>query len=490
MTKSACLEIHQINVSQGDSVLIINRDLDAVGQRLRKADLSLPSDRIDYLPLAIERKVKLLGTVSRALLIDGGDDEYGGDVYGYLIQHGVIDKDAKFQPKLMVLVSHYHDDHQAGLRYIFKERVPPARPGEKATYKPRTRPAVIYQAQLDGKTDSTSVAGTRFQEDIMDASLTWAPSQPRTRVELVRPGGRDQNNDMVTISLGVANGLDINVYLLASSQYVYNEARQALVQIPSRRSEVDQNDRSLVAVLQYGSFRFFMGGDIGGDGGAAGGNTRTNAMGAKHPWSVHADVESVVRPALKAFLPATRKWTSGKPKFGSAGYCTVMKADHHGSNSSNDVYLLSTIRPLLFLISSGFKPLPHGHPTQQVIDRASATATPSWGMPGRGAGQVPNTIKQIYITEVAAKVDGTAFPLNLREARIVGDIVVRPVDETVVAVQDAAAEGTELTVQVYGTGETTRLVDPLDELRPTTSIQTDPSKTYYPIGPWEHSDVH
>ena len=35
----------------------------------------------------------------------------------------------------------------------------------------------------------------------------------------------------------------------------------------------DENDRSLCFVLEYGSFRYFHGGDIAGDGGLAGGNT-------------------------------------------------------------------------------------------------------------------------------------------------------------------------------------------------------------------------
>lgn len=72
-----------------------------------------------------------------------------------------------------------------------------------------------------------------------------------------------------------------------------------------------------------------------------------------------------------------------------------------------------------------------------------------------------------------------------------GDIVVRPVDESVLAVQQAGAKGIEtLVVQVYGTGVMTELHDPGNVLRPKTAIQTDSDRTYYPIGPWEHFDTH
>ena len=490
MTKSACLEIHQINVSQGDSVLIINRDLGRVRESLRKADVMVSGDPIDFVPQAVQERVDLKGTVKHALLIDGGDDGYGGDVYEYLVQHGVVNPAVKLQPNLAVLISHYHDDHQAGLRYLFKQRVEPVRPNEVVTYAARIRPGVIYQAALDGDTDSTSYAGLWLQQDILDA--LGARLRPSAIVK-VSPGGRDPNGDRVIISLGAAgNDLAINIHLLASSQYIYYPPPPYRRIVPVKPvGKPDQNDRSLVAVLEYGSFRCFLGGDIGGNGREAGGNVGDNAMAPKTR-SAHADVESILRPALEMTFPATREWKKGEPKFPNAGYCTVMKADHHGSSSSNDVYLFSAIQPLLFLISSGIKPVPYGHPTQQVLDRASKTITPKWGRPGGPpAGEVNNSIDQVYITEVAARARDQAVQRDLRGARVMGDIVVRPVDETVKAVQDAEARGEVLTVQVYGTGARTGLLDLRSKLRPMTRIRTDPvNRPYYPIGPWEHSDVH
>src|ERR1700722_2037139 len=133
MPKTACLEIHQINVGQGDSTLIINRDLAKVQAALEKAKLTLPADSIDWVPLAVQNRetVSLVGTVKKALLIDAGDDEYGGDVLAYMTTQGVLDGKSKWYPDLMLMVSHYHDDHMAGLRCIFKERIDPKKKGDK-----------------------------------------------------------------------------------------------------------------------------------------------------------------------------------------------------------------------------------------------------------------------------------------------------------------------------------------------------------------------
>jgi hypothetical protein len=67
-----------------------------------------------------------------------------------------------------------------------------------------------------------------------------------------------------------------------------------------------------------------------------------------------------------------------------------------------------------------------------------------------------------------------------------GDIIVRPIDETVNTVQQATAKGAVLTVQVYGMGQLTELSDPKSAFRATETVTVGP----YPIGPWEHSDAH
>lgn len=185
--RSACLEIHLINVGQGDSVLIINRDLDAVEQAIEeKPKLTVPEDPIDYMPYAIANGVSLEETVNAALLVDGGDDEYGGDVVDYLITHGVVNKKTVFAPKLKVLVSHYHDDHMAGLRSVFKKRVEPKKPGDKVKFKERFRPGEIY---LPAVTKEKYKPKTQ-RYAMFDGDVKYAVAQnpPSTVFEISRGG--------------------------------------------------------------------------------------------------------------------------------------------------------------------------------------------------------------------------------------------------------------------------------------------------------------
>jgi beta-lactamase superfamily II metal-dependent hydrolase len=521
MPKSARLEIHQINVGRGDSILIINRDLDKVKKAISKKNAPAANtlDPIHYVPYAVAKSIDLEGTVNKALLVDGGDDEYGGDVLAYLEKQGVFETNPKpYCPNLSILVSHYHDDHMAGLRHIFKERVEPPKPkkGEKpgkVTYKERYRPAVVYQTALDKKNDpppkSKGGQKSRFKMFEEDVDAAHKALSNKTVRQFINPGGvidpAVKNKTVTTIELGTGVGtIPIKLYVIAAAQQVFNEPTDRCISIASvSKKKADQNDRSIVMILEYGSFRYFLGGDIAGSGLAAGGNVDTEGIvrafkpKKKKNFSSHADVESTLGPALEGFLPKTKKREAGKPKYTTNGYCTVMKANHHSSNSSVDVFLLSAIRPSLAVISTGMKTHFHQHPTQEVINRMNSTATPKWGKRPSVIPTIDNTIQQVYITEVCDKHKNKKFTVDLRGARILGDVVIRPVDETVKAVQDATGKGKALLeVQVYGSGEQSGFSDKGKTVRatekknvpvPNTPLDT---KNYYPIGPYYHTDTH
>src|SRR4029453_458211 len=156
-------------------------------------------------------------------------------------------------------------------------------------------------------------------------------------------------------------------------------------------------------------FRCFLGGDLAGSGEAEGGNKGDNAAdpGTKAFFSSgHANVEGTLGPVMQSVFKATpdNQRTGGKPKYPSAGYCTVMKANHHGSSSSVDVNFLAALSPAIVVISSGLKTRFHEHPTQQVMNRLSGTKTAQWYVDGDAGPQVPNSVQNIYVTEVANRV--------------------------------------------------------------------------------------
>ncbi|WP_182880190.1 ComEC/Rec2 family competence protein [Microbispora sp. H10949] len=486
MAVSARLEIHQINVGQGDSTLIVNRDLGKVADAIQATSgLVLPSEKIDYVPYAIQHGVSLDGTVAKALLIDGGDDEYGGDVIDYLRAHGVLEgRRTGYLGNLTVLVSHHHDDHMAGLRSLFKQQEPAsskAKGGKAPGLTARYQPGAVFHAGHFGVRAPASARYDAFLKDLDQAQTIR--TRNRTVVHTLTTGGLE-NGVPAVIDLGAgADDIPIRVRVLAAAQGVYDPAIKQVTEIRSVGSAVDQNDRSVVVMVEYGSFRYFAGGDIAGNGGPQGGNIGQNAMqkSGKRYYSVHADVESVLGPVLESAFPMTQTYTAGVAKYPWPGYCTVMKANHHGSSSSMDVHLLATLRPLIVLISSGVKARFHRHPTPEVMRRLAGAWT------DRKGKSVPNSVAQVYLTEVASRVRSKAFATQLGTARVLGDIVVRPVDETVTALQKATASGGELKVQVYGTGVSTTIYDRQTSLWPTETVK---SQDRYPIGPWMHTDTH
>ena len=502
MTLSARLEIHQMNVGQGDSILIINRDLTKVAAKITDAintgniTGTLPDEPIHYVPYAVFKGVDLEGTINRALLIDGGDDEYGGDVLGYLKKQGALRTNpSPYCPDLYMLISHPHDDHMAGLRSIFKERIETQvivnkKKTMKVSLVERFRPARVYQTSKNKKTDPKTFRFAWLEEDVNSA---FTAATNNTQRFFIDPGGfKEGDTDMMTIDLGTGvDGIPIKLYALAAGQGVYDR-KGFYTDIASTGKKVDQNDRSIVLVLEYGSFRYFLGGDIAGSGLAAGGNNGSNAMDVtnKRAYSVHADVESTLGQALEKFFPATTMWTANAPKYPAAGYCTVMKTDHHGSSSSVDVYLLATLRPCVTIVSSGVRSRFHNHPTQEVINRMSSATTARWGLRPDGTTDTANTIQQVYVTEVGDLVKKKKFGVNLRGAKILGDIVIRPVDESIHNVHVSTAAGQQVSVQIYGSGDQTTLADPTENTLRATEAKTGDYKDISLIGPFYHADTH
>src|SRR6202046_1968874 len=513
------MEIHQINVGQGDSILIINRDLAKVKQAIEDKPETPPPNPLDYVPFALSKKVPLLGTGTQALLIDGGDDCYGGNVGAYLIEQGLPNRpsgsDGVYCKNFSVLVSHWHDDHMQGVKGAYGQRdatpietrKPKRKRGKGAAYKKPPlfiRPATMY---VPKPRDREGPRRKIYRNEMARVATAGSLAEPSKRVD-IGPGGlaKGATGPPFTIDLGKGIGdIPIVAHVLAAAQSVYFDTGP--VQIASKGRGVDQNDTSVVLVIEYGSFRYFCAGDIAGNGVAAGGNTSKNAMDTKkkNNYSLtHADVESTLGPALERYFQPTVKYEADKPKCRYPGQCTVMKLSHHGSNSSNDVYLLATLRPKVVVGSSGLRHRFHWHPTAEVINRITTAATGKWDVrpvkvkppppsqppppPPPPLPPVPNEIAAVCLTEVADKIGkrGKTFDVDLQGAKIMGSIVVRPIDESVLAVQQATAAGkSKLSFQVYGNGLRTDLTKA--GLSYSVRATVDKAKSgFYPIEP----DVH
>ncbi|MFC6081209.1 hypothetical protein [Sphaerisporangium aureirubrum] len=465
------------------------------------------------MPFAVAKGVPLAGTVKKALLIDGGDSSYSDDVVRMLKTQGVV-SGRGFYKDLYLMVSHFHADHQAGLHGVLQVKQVSKVKKKKAAVVPRFVPGKIFLNPLYDKASVPKNTIFPAFRRILEEVSSLSRGTERTEIVEVQPGGLDSEFLTPTpLSIHFGNGVEdkngvaipITIRMVASGQKVYMPDTGYLEDVPpkGKKNAVDMNDRSLCFVLTYGSFRYFGGGDIAGDGRIGGGNKGTNAMpdppkGKKYKTkkknkklgasSSHGDVESVLGPALEQGFPRTplMGYKAGVDKYPNSGHCTVMKASHHASASSVDVFFLATIQPVVVAISCGFKARPHDHPTQPVLDRLDKTLTPKWGVRKDTSREIANSVKGLYLTEVIQKRKGVTYDTDVHDGRLLGDIVIRPVDESIVAARAASAvlqADKIVKVQVYGTGDRTDTVDSTNVLFPGVTRATS---GHYPIGPYYH----
>lgn len=463
MAFSPELEIHHINVSQGDSTLIINRNIEELKNAITTAGETPPAKEEDYLPFAISKGVNLKDTVHAAVLIDGGDNSYGEDVVNYLNTHGVFDS----THQLEVVVTHYHSDHLDGLFYLFftdfswKKKV--------NTMTSRFTNLKVYDCGEKKGWVPTTITYLTYASADKNSKLQRNTIAPNDSISL----GNDKNK------------INISLKCIASSGVVFKGGVAGNKDVLGKKKlSPDQNALSVVMVLEYGNFKYFLGGDIGGTGDSTGGNWNNQVDNrTKQFYSSHPDIESTVWNKLTNIFKKTGKGNS------IDGHICCAKANHHGSASSNDVFLWATMEPALIACSSGVRPNYHSHPTQQFIYRTDSDASycPQWQKLGDTTSAnptIPNTIDGYFITEMRDKTKmsskekknsilGTPGP----EGKILGDIIVRPVS-------DITQDNTPISIQVYGTGDLTgaAIAGNRKLLTAASSVRTP-----YPVGPYDIS---
>lgn len=476
---AGALEIHQVNVSQGDCTLVLSRDLVEVRKILRDEghDDVAGGSALDLVPFCTTNGISLDGTVLAAVLIDAGNIQYGADVRNYLHKLGAI-RDGLWQEQLSLVITHYHDDHQDGLRSLMRDALPESELREaqrlnrqNADQVPTTRevvrPARLYRPEPYAPHDTSLGMFPAIEAEIGLQTPVIVEEDARTTSVIPVPrGGRMEDGNRFVIPLETAPrdrasdpgqmqiGDDpepvddpdtIEISVLASDQALFlpGGLLQAIPnKHPNRQTRpLSVNDRSMVLMVSYGWFRHFLGGDIGGPN-----------------CTIEADVETRLAEALPAIVPATI--VPAAP----AGHCCSAKLSHHGSRFSNENPVLAGLRPTLAVVSTGFRQYFHGHPTQEAVDRTFGGERP---------------VTHLFATEIAQRAKGKDFNLELPAAvRIVGDIVVRPL---------APPDGAPRLIQVYGTGEQSEVDDdgaipPRYELR--DKEPPNPLYPNYPIGPF------
>lgn len=348
------IEIHQIDVGTGDAALI--------------------------------NVMNNGGGIQYSILIDAGETDQEETVIEYLQAHA---KQAGGKVYLdYVLTSHYHSDHIGGLVGIQTATYASGTVGKKRKICGYYQSGVLgdaakvsFFAVLD-KGNSAPTASSRLYTEYKKLAGTrriavgtttvgnpgavnsitpsgvYPPPQPVAAAQELSLGGfinlgADANGVPVRLRLVLA---DANVYYPGGPQNTYNVADTLGTAwgINLRTKRKNPNNWGLGWVLEYGAFRWYSAGDVGGYNGSYGTCVSCG--------SNYFDIETPMSKAFPLIYP--------QPVC-AAGHICAQKVSHHGSCCSSNEVFLDTLKSSSAILSSG-PSAGFGHPTQEVIDRLEA----------------------------------------------------------------------------------------------------------------------
>jgi beta-lactamase superfamily II metal-dependent hydrolase len=315
------LEIHHIDVGQGDSTLIIAREVGGLAR-------------------------------VRSCLIDGGVGDAGtGTVHPYITgTAGLTNLD-------IMVATHYDKDHYGGLKALLKEK-------NETTYDKvyifdQGDPGDYYgggQKRADGvmKLQGQEADYLRYVEAInmKHPKTSTHPPRNRTRVTWNVMSFKSNTTDYpgwypgwwlidkeilwYDYLTGIPAGAP-TIKCIAANQYVL---KQDGTYTPHASSGgVDpKNEKSLAFLIEFNNFKYYIGGDIE--------SAQEDGSGAD---------------GIMHYLNQTNT---------DADRVHAMKCSHHGSHHSTSRGFLNRVRPLAAFISCGEDNLfvSNSHPTQNVIN--------------------------------------------------------------------------------------------------------------------------
>lgn len=258
------------------------------------------------------------------MLIDGGNRNDGTNIiYPYLTSLGVT--------KLNYIVcSHYHGDHLGGL--------------DEVIY---SLGVVNVDTVFDRGRDEPLPDNTGFSEYETAANATGR----RKRIalgQILNLGGG------VTMQCVATNGEVINYGTVSNATS-------------------SENDLSIGWLLNYESFQYFTGGDLGGD------------------TTYYADNET--------------------PLAAQVGDVDAMKINHHGSRYSTNHTFLDSLKPEVAFISVGDNNF-YGHPTQTVLNRLVAARCFIYQTQLGAGGTVASWRAAIANTHIILRTSGTDYTVT------------------------------------------------------------------------------
>jgi beta-lactamase superfamily II metal-dependent hydrolase len=286
---------------------------------------------IHHLDLGQADATLLVGPTGRSLLVDAGEARWDGDEGARAI--GARLREVLGCSRLdQVLLTHFHFDH---VGYPGKGGLWQLAEGQGFTVDR------LLHRDFDRFRGDSSGTIDRWRGYLMGAGRRLHP-------ELVRPGAEQ-------IALGP--GVEVRVVAVDGAGAIRpGDFRKD-------RAPPNENDYSVAALVRFGAFDYFIGGDLSGEWSAS-----------PFGYAYH-DVETVVARGLPD--------------------ADVYRVDHHGSDHSSNPTLLAQLDPEVSIVSVG-EGNPFGHPRPAAVERLRATSV-------------------LYLTAagpVVVRTDGRSYTVN------------------------------------------------------------------------------
>lgn len=301
----------------------------------------------------------IIAPSGKTMLIDGGNQGRGTKVIVPGLERLGIDK------LDYVIATHYDADHIAGLDEVLKFLIVP--PG--AVFDPGGRGPLKARPM---KTDAGN--NTRYADYVIAADL----SATREATPLGR--GVIDLGDGVIVTVVAANGCVLG----AGKDQV--------------RPRLDENGASVALVVTYGTFDYFVGGDLTG--------------GGRSGDKITEDMETSVAAKV--------------------GHVDVLRLSHHGSNTSSNKEFLETLRPTVAVVSvgDGHPNTKYRHPARRVLDRLhdikplglKAVFATNEGETSGGLSAQDRKLLSVVEQDVVIRSDGSRFSVNGKRYRTDGAI--------------------------------------------------------------------
>ncbi len=345
------LEIYQINITNGDAAVILTKNAD--------------------------------GSIRKAVLIDGGQPSSQRILVPFLneyIQHSKFD---------WIILSHYHDDHYKGLVNLFRADSETRLLVDKTSGSMAANKGITTKVLIDpgGYKIHEPLVGDPFcyvdpNYEFPTTDNTWpqmpfklnSSKQPYKQANQKLPGkdecyvpaywiNRYLNGvaamykrnkfehktphatpeyfssaiEIDELDNGSGSKEKVKLRCVAMNSYNMKANGSGFKDTRLIKGGNNANNFSFAWILEFGKFRFYTGGDLGG-----------------HTDGTYIDQETDVAAFLQQQYPNnTPKVPAVTPVGNFPGHVCVYKANHHGSNESNYGTLLNTCAPTTILTSVG-----------------------------------------------------------------------------------------------------------------------------------------